>query len=119
MVLGMSLPTFTLRAFVFDERDLQALPPPPPSPRIGNVNVASDRMTEVTWAPVSGDVDGYEIEVWTGDQFVHAATANANETSALVFWPLTAQYRVRAFNAGGLSPESPAPAASRRRSIRP
>jgi hypothetical protein len=106
-----------LRAHLFTSGEFRPLPSPPASPRLTDVRFGSEGRAALSWAPAAGSVDGYAIEVLIGERYAIVATTGSDVTSALLSWPVTSQFRVRAFNAGGLSPLQTGPVTPRRRSV--
>lgn len=105
-----------VRAVVYRERDFATLPAAPLSPRNVRSEPVGDGVYEVTWdAPPGPPAELYLIEArYESGWFVLTSTT---ELHALVRWgPL----RVRALNAGGISPETDPiqPSMPRRRAVR-
>jgi hypothetical protein len=105
------------RAVVYEERTMNTLPPAPGTPRNLRVTATPDRKFEVTWdPPADGEVELYHVEGLTaGGAWVWVGSVAGNAPLRL-FSPFGI-VRVRAFNAGGASPDALLP--PRRRSARP
>jgi hypothetical protein len=88
-------------------------PPPPPTPPAAPTSLAADptssSVIHLAWSDNATNEDGFRIERCTGagcGTFVEVATVGANATGyndASLPASTTFAYRVRAFNAGGVS----------------
>jgi hypothetical protein len=110
-----------VRAAVYLESDLSALPAPPTPPRSVRVQRLNASQHAVTWDPSpSGDAEIYVVEVQRADGQWHASARVAAHLLTAVVWTYSEAiaFRVRAVNAGGSSEPAEPITPAKRRSVR-
>ena len=101
---AIAAPLVPFRAYVHTVRDFQTPPPLPPRTSVVSIHREGRGQTMVSWQQVDG-ADGYLIESLTPAGWAMAAMVHdRSATSRTVYRDSTEEFRVRAFNAAGVSP---------------
>jgi hypothetical protein len=111
-------PADTARVVAHVEHEMQPRIAAPPAPASAHYTPLPTYAAVVWWDEVAGEVDGYSIETRLADGTYTVAAVVAPGTESVTLPVVYGSVRVRAFNAGGISPATEARPPDRRRSAR-